>query len=214
MKTAISSTMLYRPVGLAELALIFDSEMKGFPPRLSQQPIFYPVLNRNYAEEIAGKWNISDDQSGHAGDVTEFELDDYAKQFAAQTVGGDAHQELWIPAEKLTEFNSHIVGHIQTVNAFFGEKFVGYVPEEFGLKGKNAIEQFLCLAETLDYSGMDFICETTANAKTMYLNYPFWMSRDFEKAGVSPQKKQRVLAAIKKLWQERKPSILLCDCQN
>lgn len=214
MKGATSSIMLYRPVGLAELALIFDSEMEEFPPRLPEQPIFYPVLNQKYAEEIASKWNISDDQSGHVGYVTAFQIDDYAKQFATQTVGGSVHQELWIPAENLKEFNSHIVGKVQLIKAFFGEKFVGYVPDKFGLKGKNAIEQFLCLAETLDYSGMDFICETAANAKTTYLNYPFWIAHDFETVGISREKKQRVLAAIKKLWEERKPTILIYGHQN
>jgi hypothetical protein len=36
---------LYRPVGYKELELIKQSGMKEFPPRLPEQPIFYPVLN-------------------------------------------------------------------------------------------------------------------------------------------------------------------------
>ncbi len=208
----MNTTTLYRPVGLAELALVFDSEMKEFPPRLPEQPIFYPVLNREYAIEIAAKWNTTDDRSRNAGYVTKFEMDDYVKQFAVQTVGSNVHEELWVPAEKLSEFNSHFVGPIQTVNAFFGEKFVGNVPEKFGLKGKNAIEQFVCLAGTFDYNLMDFVCEIAANSKTVYLNYPFWLKGDFEKLGVSREKKQRILAAIKKVWEERRPSVLLCDC--
>ena len=35
---------LYRPVGREELALIEASGYKSFPPRLPEQPIFYPVL--------------------------------------------------------------------------------------------------------------------------------------------------------------------------
>lgn len=40
--------MLYRPVGIEELALVFDSGMRAFPPRLPEQPIFYPVTNFGY----------------------------------------------------------------------------------------------------------------------------------------------------------------------
>ena len=205
---------LYRPVGLAELALVFDFGMRAFPPRLPEQPIFYPVLNRNYAEEIAGQWNTTDERSGHAGYVTAFEVDDYVKQFAPQTVGNNTHQELWVPAEKLSEFNSHLMGQIQTVQTFFGRNFVGYIPEKFGLKGKNAVEQLVCLEGVLEYNGMDFICEIAANAKAIYLNFPFWLKHDFGEVGLGCEKKQRVLNAIKKVWQEQKPAILLCENSN
>ena len=49
--------LLYRPVGLKEMALIFDAECGAFPPRLGDQPIFYPILNLEYAEQIAREWN-------------------------------------------------------------------------------------------------------------------------------------------------------------
>ena len=44
--------VLYRPVGTKELKLIAESGYKRFPPRLPDQPIFYPVLNEKYADEI------------------------------------------------------------------------------------------------------------------------------------------------------------------
>jgi len=34
------------------------------------------------------------------------------------------HNELWVPAEELEEFNRNIVGEIRVVSAFFGEGFV------------------------------------------------------------------------------------------
>lgn len=37
------STILFRPVGPRELALIASSGYQAFPPRLPEQPIFYPV---------------------------------------------------------------------------------------------------------------------------------------------------------------------------
>ena len=48
---------LYRPVGQAELDLIAKVDYREYPPRLPEQPIFYPVLNEKYAREIAEKWN-------------------------------------------------------------------------------------------------------------------------------------------------------------
>jgi hypothetical protein len=44
---------LYRPVGLEELRLIYETDMRAFPPRLPVQPIFYPVTNEEYAKQIA-----------------------------------------------------------------------------------------------------------------------------------------------------------------
>ena len=112
--------ILYRPVGEKEFILIADSEYESFPPRLSGQPIFYPVLNQKYASEIAKKWNTKDKNSCFRGYVTRFEVDDdYISRYKVQTVGASYHQELWIPAEELDEFNRHIVGKIEIVE-FFG----------------------------------------------------------------------------------------------
>lgn len=111
--------ILYRPVGKVELDLIQDSGFSAFPPRLPVQPIFYPVLNRKYAEEIAARWNTKDSNSGYCGFVLRFEIeDDYISGFPIQTVGAAYHQELWIPAEELNNFNSHIVGKIQIITSF------------------------------------------------------------------------------------------------
>ena len=111
--------LLYRPVGEIELQLIKDSGYKSFPPRLPEQPIFYPVLNCRYAEEIAEKWNTKDVKSGKKGYVLEFEIDDdYISKFDVQTVGRSYRQEFWIPSEELENFNRHIIGRIIIVNAF------------------------------------------------------------------------------------------------
>jgi ADP-ribose pyrophosphatase len=37
-----------------------------------------------------------------------------------QVVGGREHEELWVPAEELEEFNRHIVGPIEIREVFFG----------------------------------------------------------------------------------------------
>ncbi len=115
---------LYRPVGQKELDLIKESNYKKFPPRLEWQPIFYPVINQAYATQIALQWNTKDQFSGYAGYVTAFDLpEEYLKKFPVHNVGGEIHNELWIPAEDLEEFNNNIVGEIRVIDSFYGEKY-------------------------------------------------------------------------------------------
>jgi hypothetical protein len=112
----MSVVTLYRPVGPRELELIRASGWRHFPPRLPEQPIFYPVTNREYAAQIARDWNVK--ESG-AGFVTQFDVDaTYLGQFSVQKVGGNIHTEYWIPAEALPEFNAHIVGVIAVIEEF------------------------------------------------------------------------------------------------
>jgi hypothetical protein len=115
---------LYRPVGYKEYNLIKESGFFAFPPRLEWQPIFYPVLNFEYAAEIAEKWNTKDEFSEYVGIVTSFDIPcDYFKQFKVKNVGSSKHEELWIPSEKLAEFNDQIIGSIEIEKAFYGEQY-------------------------------------------------------------------------------------------
>lgn len=114
---------LFRPVGLSELKLIHSSGMREFPPRLPEQPIFYPVMNLEYARQIARGWNTKDTASSGVGFVTKFLVNwDYVgSRYEVQTVGGREHQELWVPAEESAEFNRNIAGKIQVVEAYVGD---------------------------------------------------------------------------------------------
>jgi len=115
----MTTTTLFRPVGPKELVLIEASGWRQFLPRLPEQPIFYPVLNEEYATQIARDWNVK--ESG-AGFVTRFEVDStFLQRYPVQTVGGSVHQELWVPAEELDTFNQHIVGLIEVVAEFRAE---------------------------------------------------------------------------------------------
>jgi hypothetical protein len=110
-------TILYRPVGPEELSLIEQSGWTKFPPRLPEQPIFYPVMNEDYAIQISKKWNVPAYGSGF---VTKFGVkSDYLEKFEIQNVGGIIHNELWVSAEELDEFNSNIVGKIEVTQKFF-----------------------------------------------------------------------------------------------
>src|SRR5262245_46179843 len=147
--------ILFRPVGIEELILIFGSGMRAFPPRLPDQPIFYPVVNEEYATQIARDWNT---RSGSiAGYVTRFLIEDaYVTSFPLRTVGARQHKEVWVPAENLSEFNARIDGQIQVIGAFFGEGFRGVIPTEFALKGKDAAAQIVALNGIYGYNLMDF----------------------------------------------------------
>jgi hypothetical protein len=115
------TTVLYRPVGQKELDLIRESSFTSFPPRLPEQPIFYPVTNEEYATQIARDWNarLNDDRVGY---VTRFKVrTDYLSRYEIHTVGGSQHQEYWIPAEDLAEFNQNLIGKIEVVAEFHND---------------------------------------------------------------------------------------------
>ncbi|MFD6149743.1 hypothetical protein [Streptomyces sp. NPDC060243] len=110
------TTTLWRPTGPAELALVRASGMRAWPPRLPEQPIFYPVLNEDYAIRIARDWNVKHDG---AGCVTRFAVAaDFLARYPVRQAGGETILELWVPAEELPEFNAHLVGPIEVVREF------------------------------------------------------------------------------------------------
>jgi hypothetical protein len=112
----MNTVTLYRPTGSRELALIRDSEWSAFPPRLPEQPIFYPVVEEEYAIQIARDWNTRD---GGTGYVLRFQVQaEYIAQYPVQIAGSRIHREYWIPAEELAEFNRHIVGQIEIISEF------------------------------------------------------------------------------------------------
>lgn len=131
----METTKLYRPVGLKEMELIADLDYKAFPPRLDWQPIFYPVTNQQYAEQIALEWNTVDEFSGFIAIVTAFEVKtSFLEKYEVQNVGDKNHNELWIPSEDLNDFNSNIIGEIEIVKVQFTDRSV--VSSNVGLRNK------------------------------------------------------------------------------
>jgi hypothetical protein len=107
---------LWRPIGPLELKLIQKADMRAFPPRLPNQPIFYPVLSEDYAVKIARDWNVPASGSGF---VTRFKVQrSFLDNYSVQQAGGSSHLEYWIPAEDLVAFNQAIVGAIEIVAEF------------------------------------------------------------------------------------------------
>ena len=119
MMNSEGTTILFRPVGQKEMDLIAESGYKAFPPRLEWQPIFYPVTNEEYATFIAREWNTKDAASGFVGYVLRFAMrNEYLSEFEIQKVGSASALELWIPAERLAEFNENIVGEIEVISTY------------------------------------------------------------------------------------------------
>ena len=111
---------LFRPVGQQELDLIKEGHYAAFPPRLPEQPFFYPVITEEYAVQIARDWNAkyNDPKCGY---VTRFRVRTaFIDRYEPKTVGAEIHQEYWIPAEALEELNENIVGEIEVIAEFKG----------------------------------------------------------------------------------------------
>lgn len=169
--------ILYRPVGLKELLLVMDSGFSAWPPRLYWQPIFYPVLNEEYAIQIAREWNTKDFNSDFCGYVTRFEVDDdYVKRFKPQIVGDKMHEELWVPSEELETFNQHIIGKIEVLKGFFGTEFTGYssVCED----AESAEEQILNLISQQENPEFSLSGSFMENRKAYYVNCALWVLSD------------------------------------
>lgn len=112
----METVTLWRPTGRQELALVEASGWREWPPRLPDQPIFYPVLNEEYATTIARDWNVP---ASGAGFVTRFEVrKQFLDRYDVQQVGGQTILEYWIPAEDLAELNANIVGQIEVIAEF------------------------------------------------------------------------------------------------
>jgi len=200
---------LFRPTGLHELLLVLQSELAAWPPRLPEQPIFYPVLNLGYAVQIARDWNTKSE--ARVGYVTRFEIDDaYASRFERRVVGGRQHEEIWVPAHQLDELNRHLHGPIRVVDAFFGEEFRGMLPTVGALRGKDAREQLRILARQYSHSSMDFHGEVTMNRDVVFLHLPFWQQLDSSTLDLAAPKDD-VLAAVRRIWVDAFPALPLPD---
>lgn len=118
-KSIPETITLFRPVGPIDLELIKNSNWSAFPSRLSDQPIFYPVFNQEYAEQIARDWNA---KSSGSGFVTKFQIEkSFIEKYEIHKVGGQIYLELWVPANELDELNKHIIGKIELIKEFYQE---------------------------------------------------------------------------------------------
>jgi hypothetical protein len=189
---------LFRPVGKKELQLILDTNMTSFPPRLDWQPIFYPVLNYAYAEEIAVKWNLTDSFSSYCGFVTSFDVDSiFLDQYEVQNVGNGTHNELWIPAEDLDAFNENIEGRIQIVGRFYGKEYTGLPDQTTYLAGLSVLDQITKIMSLVGKGiGIKDIVEK--EKETILFNWSYWQQYTTDKS---------VMLKLEKEWKYQFPEI-------
>lgn len=159
-----ATVTLWRPVGPAELSLVRASRWRAWPPRLPDQPIFYPVLNEAYAMKIARDWNVP---ASGAGFVTRFELDAaFARRYPVRQAGGRAIVELWVPAEELKEFNAHLAGPIQVVREFhapgYGPLAMRVAQAAAGREPSDEVLAMLSVAGAKTWIGLDRALRTPA----------------------------------------------------
>lgn len=115
----IDTITLYRPTGPKELRLVRESGWSAWPPRLPEQPIFYPVLSEEYAAQIARDWNSTSASADFSGYVTRFRVRaEFLARYDVQTVGSSRHREYWIPADELDELNRNLAGSIEVVAGY------------------------------------------------------------------------------------------------
>jgi hypothetical protein len=155
---------LWRPVGPAELSLVRKSGWRVWPPRLPDQPIFYPVLNEAYAIKIARDWNVP---ASGAGFVTRFDVEaDFAHRYPVQQAGGRNIVELWVPAEELQEFNAHLAGPIEVVREFhaagYGPLAVRVARAAVGREPADEVAAMLSVAGADTWIGLDRAFRTSA----------------------------------------------------
>ena len=115
------TTLLYRPVGSAELELIQSSGYRHFPRPPLGQPLFKPVLTRKYALEVARDWSAKERTRGYSGYITRFRVESrFLSRYSQHQVGNSIHREYWIPADDLDAFNAHIRGVIEVIAEYHG----------------------------------------------------------------------------------------------
>src|SRR5207247_235291 len=202
--------ILWRPVELHEMAKVFEAGMKGFPPRLPEQSIFYPVLVQEYADQTAATWNTKEEP--FVGYVIEMEiLDEYGARFShKQSV------QLSIVScgclRRNSQFNNQLTKPVSVRRAYFGPKYRGHVPDKFGLRAADAYKQIAMMVGTMDYSMFDFAMEVSANMLTFFLNFPFWKAAGAGRLDVEAVQLDTCLEHIRNAWSRSpRPAALVED---
>ena len=131
----------------------------------------------------------------------------YLERFDKKVVGGAEHEELWVPAEVLPDFNARLEGLISVGRCFFGERFRGYAaptPSFGGLDEAFHREDAAAqLAALLANEGrlVEFV---EAYPTTIFLHHPYWRGLSAGAgAGASDDERSRVLAKLAAVWRAR-----------
>jgi hypothetical protein len=70
------------------------------------------------------------------------------------------------------------------------------------------------MISAMDYSLMDFALEVSANAATIFLNFPFWKAAGANRLGVDPIELERCLELVCQAWvRTPRPAPLIEDAR-
>ena len=109
---------LYRPILPDEYEQIESRRFEAFPPRPHQQPLFTALLSEIGAVEIARHMRV-DTAEEPIVRVVRFHVEDsYIRQFPVQNADSPERSALWLPAEEIDILNQHLIGKIDTLDAF------------------------------------------------------------------------------------------------
>jgi hypothetical protein len=118
------TVVLFRPIGCQELELIEKSGFTQFPPQAFSPAYLLSSSEPRVRRKVARDWNTKDADSGYMGYVTRFRVRrDYLSKYPVQLVGArSVHEEYWIPAEDLEQFNENLVGLIEIIASFQADR--------------------------------------------------------------------------------------------
>ena len=111
------TTVLFRPVGEKELALIV-----GRLSRLSTPPARAADFLSRHERRLRGSDRARLEHSRRRDRLRErFRVRSaFLRRYSRHTVGASTHGEYWIPAEELPDFNAALVGPIEVIAELHG----------------------------------------------------------------------------------------------
>lgn len=133
--------------------------------------------------------------------MTEFDInEEYVSKYEPHIVGSAQHEELWVPAEKLSEFNLQIVAPIRISHAFYGEQYIG---KNNKMEDASYIEQFILFRNLKNYNLMDFSYSIQESWKAVAFNYIAWSNYDYTQ-DIEEIEKKSLLQEIKEILIQNK----------
>ena len=118
--------ILFRPIGANELGLIAKSGFRRFRRGWPRTPPSLPWRRSTTLVAWRSLSKTQDKRSGFAGFVIRFEVaNNYVERLAARASHGPADGGFQVPPGELENLNSHLVGRIEVVRRYFGERYAG-----------------------------------------------------------------------------------------
>ncbi len=197
---------IFKPVGLEELRLMYEANMRSLAPGGPDHSAATFHLDNGEADAVARSRITKDDP--FAGYVVQVDVDEEGAAVLSRFLTGEGtRRKAHLPAEEVPRLNDHLAGQMTVTSAHFGPEFRGYIPTMFNFAHRDALGQFVMLANLLDYSRMDFIGEIHANSAAVFLHLPYWSDCNLDRTDVPEPKRSSILASILDTWSKELPQL-------